>query len=120
MKTLEDIIKNRRLHILQGGTIHDDGLQATLVHPSYRLGDVIIIASWGGGWEHVSVSLRRRCPTWDEMCMIKDIFWRDDECAVQYHPTKSEYVNNHPYCLHIWKKMGSEFDTPPSIFVGLK
>ena len=29
---------------------------------------VYVIASDGAGWEHVSVSRRDRCPTWDEMC----------------------------------------------------
>ena len=76
-----------------------------------------IIASWAGGWEHVSVSLRNRCPTWDEMCLVKDIFWRDDECVVQFHPPKSEYVNLHPYCLHLWKKIGEAVELPPKSFV---
>ena len=39
-------------------------------------------------WEHVSVSLPDRCPTWEEMCFIKDLFWNSDECVVQYHPPK--------------------------------
>ncbi|MET4045883.1 hypothetical protein ABIC03_007620 [Bradyrhizobium sp. RT6a] len=26
------------------------------------------------GWEHVSVSARRRSPSWDEMCLVKDLF----------------------------------------------
>jgi hypothetical protein len=33
-----------------------------------------VIASDGEGWEHVSVSLANRCPTWDEMCFIKGVF----------------------------------------------
>ena len=65
----------------------------------------------------LSVSLRNRCPTWDEMCLVKDIFWQDDECVVQFHPPKSEYVNLHPYCLHLWKKICGTFETPPKIFV---
>lgn len=77
-----------------------------------------VIASWGGGWEHVSVSLARRCPTWEEMCMVKDIFWGEEECVVQFHPPRSEYVNRHPYCLHLWKKIGEEYETPPKEYVG--
>ena len=114
MRTVEIIKQNHRLHIIDGGK---DGFAAHLVHPNYRLGEVVIIASWGGGWEHVSVSLKKRCPTWDEMCMIKDIFWSDDECVVQFHPHKSEYVNTHPYCLHLWKKIGEDYETPPKHFV---
>ena len=79
--------------------------------------EMAIIASWAGGWEHVSASLRNRCPTWDEMCLVKDIFWRDDECVVQFHPPKNEYINVHPYCLHLWRKIGEETYLPPKEFV---
>lgn len=86
--------------------------------PCYKPTAIAVIASWGGGWEHVSVSLARRCPTWEEMCMVKDIFWGEDECVVQFHPPRSEYVNRHPYCLHLWKKIGEEYETPPKEYVG--
>ena len=83
-----------------------------------RFGQTLkVIASDGGGWEHVSISREDRCPTWDEMCQIKDLFWDDTDCVVQYHPPRSEYVNNHPYALHLWRQIGSEFPLPPSIFV---
>ena len=54
-------------------------------------------------WEHVSVSLEKRCPNWKEMCLVKDLFWDESECVIQFHPPRSEYVNNHPFCLHLWK-----------------
>ena len=80
-----------------------------------------VIASNGGGWEHVSVTPgnlnRRACPTWDEMCAIKDMFFKEDETVVQYHPPKSDYVNNHPYCLHLWRPLNKEIPRPPQIFV---
>lgn len=72
------------------------------------------------GWEHVSVTCRDRSPFWDEMCFVKGIFWHEDECVVQYHPPKSEYVNCHPYCLHLWKMMSGAFPMPPSLLVGPK
>lgn len=71
-------------------------------------------------WEHVSVSLPSRSPTWEEMCLIKNLFWGEDETVIQYHPPKSEYVNNHQYCLHLWKPIGKTIETPPSILVGIK
>lgn len=70
-------------------------------------------------WEHVSVSRINRTPTWNEMCRIKELFWDDDETVVQFHPKKSEYVNRHPYCLHLWK-MAVSFDPyilPPELYV---
>src|ERR1035437_7507470 len=81
-----------------------------------------IIASDGGGWDHVSVSKRYECPTWDEMCRVKAMFWDDQgDYAVQYHPAKSQYVNNHPYCLHLWRpNAGLEMSFPESWMVGVK
>jgi hypothetical protein len=79
---------------------------------------VFVMSGDGLGWEHVSVSRKDRCPTWDEMCQIKDLFWDDTDCVVQYHPPRSEYVNNHPYCLHLWRQIGAEFPLPDSIMVG--
>jgi len=78
------------------------------------------IASDEGGWEHVSVSFQRRTPTWEEMCIVKDLFWDGDDCVVQYHPPESAYVNNHPYCLHLWKPRGVPMPMPPEWMVGFK
>lgn len=60
-------------------------------------------ASDGGGWDHVSVSLSTRTPTWEEMCYIKSLFFTDDEVVMQLHPAKENYVNNHQFCLHLWR-----------------
>lgn len=72
------------------------------------------------GWEHVSISTRRRPPNWQEMCFVKDLFWDEEECVIQFHPPKSEYVNNHPYCLHLWRPIDGHVRLPPSILVGVK
>ena len=81
---------------------------------------VFVIASDAMGWEHVSVSRIDRCPTWEEMCQIKEMFWDSDDCAVQFHPPKSDYVNNHPYCLHLWRPVGVDIPRPHSLLVGIK
>lgn len=54
-------------------------------------------------WQHVSVSTAGRCPNWQEMQWVKEQFWADDECVIQFHPPKSDYVNCHPFTLHLWK-----------------
>jgi len=90
-----------------------------------------IIFSDGEGWEHLSVSLRKvvtrsmvkkvdRCPTWPEMCFVKNMFWMPSETVIQYHPAMADYVNNHQYVLHCWKPIGQEIPTPPAILVGLQ
>lgn len=69
-------------------------------------------------WEHVSVSTHRRTPNWREMCFVKDLFWGEDETVIQFHPPKSEYVNNHEHCLHLWRHRDGH-KTPPRIAVGI-
>ena len=71
----------------------------------------------GTGWEHVSVSLDRRTPNWREMCWVKDLFWNEDECVVQYHPPASKHINLHPNCLHLWRPVSGLFPMPPVIMV---
>lgn len=72
------------------------------------------------GWEHVSVSLKNRCPNWEEMCFVKSLFWEDEDCVMQLHPPKSEWINNHPYCLHLWRPKEHVIPRPPNIAVGVK
>ena len=80
----------------------------------------VMVAPMSELWQHVSVSTHRRCPNWPEMCKVKELVWGDDVTVVQFHPKKTEYVNNHQYCLHLWKKRDTEYALPPSIYVGLK
>ena len=78
------------------------------------------MVSDGGGWEHVSVSLSYRCPTWAEMCHVKSVFWEESECVMQLHPPKEDWINNHPYVLHLWRPTATEIPRPPGIMVGIK
>lgn len=71
-------------------------------------------------WNHVSISRNNRCPTWEEMCSIKDIFFDKDEAVMQLHPAEKDYVNNHRFCLHIWQPVFEVIPLPPSIMVGVK
>jgi hypothetical protein len=92
-----------------------------LIHP----GGALLVAVSSGvdheyKWEHVSVSAEQRCPTWDEMCWVKDLFWDKHEMAVQYHPPESEYVRCHPHCLHMWRPIGMVIPMPPMLLVGPK
>ena len=68
-------------------------------------------------WEHVSISLADRTPTWEEMCEVKDIFWDDEDTVMQLHPPKSQYKNCHPNCLHLWRPVGVVIPMPPSSMV---
>lgn len=61
------------------------------------------IFSNGGGWDHVSVSLATRCPTWTEMDFVKRTFFKDEEVAMQLHVSGTSKVNHHEFCLHLWR-----------------
>jgi hypothetical protein len=116
MKRLEDIKQSRRLIIAE---ISDDGFSGIISMPLWKGS---IICSWGGGWEHCSVSPSKKniIPTWDDMCMIKDLIFKEDEAVIQIHPPKDEYVNNMPNCLHLWRYLDGDMVLPPSFMVGLR
>lgn len=71
--------------------------------PYKKLKLKVLAAIEPDGWEHVSVSLPGRDPTWEEMCFIKDLFFEREDVCLQFHSKHSQYVNLHQHCLHIWK-----------------
>jgi hypothetical protein len=113
MKTLEQLKEIPRLLITQSNETGGCGLIYLNGTNKPPLTVIFSYAVDGYEWEHVSVSYSNRCPTWDEMCRVKDMFFYDTECVIQFHPAKKDYVNIYPYCLHLWKKATSEFELPP-------
>lgn len=71
-----------------------------------------IIASNQYGWEHVSVSNHNRCPTFEEMVFVKEMFFRPGEVVFQLHPKKENYINFCETCLHLWRPSGINIPTP--------
>jgi hypothetical protein len=69
-------------------------------------------------WEHCSISLPARCPTWEEMAFVAGLFWDPEDTVIQYRPAASSYVNCHPFCLHWFRPIGVTLPTPPSFLVG--
>ena len=118
MKSLAELKKTPRLLILREGP--DGGWAEAHLASSKKNAPAVVVFSWEGGWDHVSVSFRNRTPTWEEMAEIKKLFFTPEEVCVEYHPPESEYVTNMPYCLHIWRPQGEELPTPPSWMVGSK
>lgn len=123
MKNIEEIKQTAGLIIKKEKT---NGFGGTYCIFEYKNGKARLkqqlhfIFSWGCGFEHLSVSTPTRTPTWDEMCIMKDIFWRDDEECMQLHPKKENYIDNMKYCLHIWRPINQAIPMPPNIMVGLR
>ncbi|MBO7615011.1 MAG: hypothetical protein J6T15_04885 [Bacilli bacterium] len=101
MRNLDEILKTRNLKIkaiernmpMVGGSYYDT-ISGKWLN---------FMFSVQMGWEHLSVSMPSKTPSWDQMCVMKDIFFEEEEECFEYHPKKSEYVNMHPHCLHIWR-----------------
>lgn len=84
----------------------------------------LILASTAMGWEHVSVSIKKasqtirdRCPTWEEMKKIKEMFFLRDEWAIEYHPAVERNISISNYCLHIWRPQKIDLPIPPESMV---
>lgn len=65
-------------------------------------------------WEHVSVSLPNRTPTWPEMDFVCRLFWAEDEIVMQLHVPPKENINVYPHCLHMWRPLSTAIPRPPS------
>ncbi len=117
MKSIEEIRKTTNLFI--EAEAENDGLGG-YYYDKFNNKRLNFIFSYQMGWEHLSVSMPNRTPTWEQMCMMKDIFWNKNEACVEYHPKKEDYVNNHKHCLHIWKPTNEVLPLPPSILVGFR
>lgn len=76
-----------------------------------------VIAASGGGWDHVSVSLEHRTPTWEEMSLVHRLFFKEGEIAYQLHVPEKDHINCHPNCLHLWRKQGFAMPLPPKDMV---
>jgi hypothetical protein len=91
-----------------------------------------VIVSDQGGWDHVSVHVyvirhraadrsgdvtEARTPIWQEMCLIKDLFFGPEETVIQIHPPRSRYVNNHEHVLHLWRPYNRSIPMPPMFMV---
>ena len=106
---------------------NSDGNNGFFIIPHYRVAnyEYRIMASDGEGWEHISITVAekgkpaKRNPTWQEMCDMKNAFWGEDDCCVQYHPAKSEYISMHPFCLHIWRPTSESLPIPLKEMVGV-
>ena len=113
MKTPEKL----RLRTGPWGTSKEEHGNNGLFYLIHKGQEYRIVCSDGGDWEHVSVSGKCITPDWEAMCVIKELFWEDDEVVMQLHPAKKDWVNVHNHCLHLWKPIGATIPTPPKNLV---
>lgn len=127
-KVFSDIVEKGRVLTGNWSSAHGSRMGAFRIPSPFGPTSFGVIISDGSDWdllvlpppafEHVSVSLPDRCPRWPEMVFIKDLFFEEEEQVIQYHPPKSQHINCHEFCLHMWKPIGVIFPSPPKITVG--
>lgn len=59
----------------------------------------------GERWLHLSVAHPQRLPTWAEFIDVKEWAMGTERFAAQVIPPRSQYVNFHPYCLHLYSPL---------------
>lgn len=120
MKKLNNISNFRRVDLYGDGYVGDE-YNGAFVIDRYKNGEFyLVVAASGEGWDHVSVSLHRKnganikkCPSFEEMMMIKEKTFEDNEIVFQIHPKEEDYINTHPFCLHLWKPCNYDINVPP-------
>ena len=53
-------------------------------------------------WRHVSIRREDRMPSYRELKAMRARFFPADAEVIQVFPPEEEFVNQHPYCLHLW------------------
>jgi len=80
------------------------------------VGELRIVGStdhfWDTDWRHVSVSLPERYPSWEELKEVRYRFFDEEAEVIQFLPPKSEYLNLHQNCFHLWHRLDGRRMTP--------
>jgi len=126
MKTLHEILKlsedkANRFVVLDhdasgfaGSCIYQPPMIGTFKPKSSQL---MMIAAWGDGWDHISVSHRSRTPTWAELEHVRHLLALPDETWMQLHVPKADHINVHDHVLHMWRPQDSAIPRPPHYMV---
>lgn len=121
MKPIEELKETTNLIVL--GRFQSELMpDAEMWHGVVKWPDFGGTVVWGyneaGIMEHVSASSykRSKTPTWEQMCRLKDMFWRPEDLVVQLHPPESRYVHGAGFgsrrlenVLHLWRPKSGDF-----------
>lgn len=64
---------------------------------------------------HLSIAHHKRYPTWDEIRDARYELIPDDVMVAMFLPPRTEYVNVHAYCFHLFEVEAE--DVPASLIV---
>lgn len=97
--------------------------------PESKVGTFVLPTRWGtllechlhappgAPWERVGVLTKKkrggyREPSWDEMKLVKAVFFRDDETVLQFHPPEDEKLKLPYPILFLWRPTKVEAPRP--------
>lgn len=122
MKSLDELKNTPHLCIkgkyIYNGVEDNDMYHGWVEWPDFK-GTVIFGFNEGGKMEHVSVSSynRRKLPTWETMCRLKEMFFNPEEMVVQIHPAEKNYLhgvgfpgNRLENVLHLWRPIDGNYE----------
>jgi hypothetical protein len=112
-----------RLAVPSGPIVLGDGriLRDQGLHELSQKGAVpVTVRSWRGGdglavlassdvtprWGallHVSLSYADHDPTWEDIKLVRGVFFPADGDAMIMLPRQSDYINVHAHCFHLWQ-----------------
>ena len=115
MTSLEKLCRANRWRIKTGsyGSTEVDGFNGAFLVPLEGELWHVIIAD-GMGFKHLSITnaQKRMLPNWTVLSRVKDAYCGDDEWAVLYFPAKDDYINDHPFCHHLWTPLNEPLPKP--------
>ena len=80
----------------------EDG--ALYVHRLIAMSAIVSATREGDGkfWLHLSIAKPTQMPDWGEVKRAKELFIGRDRKALIVLPEEGNYVNIHPFCLHLF------------------
>ena len=98
--------------------IRDNEEGGTFLYKGIKHPPITVIASIGGGWDHVSVSTPTNgTPTWQIMAFVHESFFLPTEIAYQYLMPVDKHIDYSKTIgfdvLHLWRPQELEIPTPP-------
>jgi len=79
---------------------------------TYRFSKCNVLVSNDGGLWHLSISRKDRLPNYDEVKYARYAYLPDDITVAQLFPPKTDFVNMHQFCLHLWELAAPELWLP--------
>lgn len=65
----------------------------------------VIVKKDQGKWLHVSYSYDDIIPPHDDTELVRELFMNERLPALSVWPSKEEYIDKMPYCLHLWQRL---------------